>query len=110
MQVLSQLPELPPLRSLVVSLTPRTRRPPARRLAPGLRGSLKELTMRPFYGAGIEWADGLDRELSEHLDHAEVAAVLAQQSWLESKVSVGGTALARVREQLEAAHRELDGA
>ena len=50
------------------------------------------------------------RELSEHLDHAEVAAVLAQQSWLESKVSVGGTALARVREQLEAAHRELDGA
>jgi len=50
------------------------------------------------------------RELSEHLDHAEVAAVLTRQSWLESKVSVGGTALARVREQLEAAHRELDGA
>jgi argininosuccinate lyase len=50
------------------------------------------------------------RERSEHLDHAEVAAVLAQRSWLESKVSVGGTALDRVREQLEAAHRELDGA
>jgi len=50
------------------------------------------------------------REQSEHLDHAEVAAVLTQQSWLESKVSVGGTALDRVREQLEAAHRELDGA
>src|SRR6478672_12039187 len=50
------------------------------------------------------------RELSEHLDHAEVAAVLAHESWLESKVSVGGTALVRVREQLEAAHRELDGA
>jgi len=50
------------------------------------------------------------RELSEHLDHAEVAAVLTQQSWLESKVSVGGTALDRVREQLAAAHEELDGA
>jgi argininosuccinate lyase len=31
----------------------------------------------------------------------EAAAVLAQSSWLESKVSEGGTALARVREQLE---------
>ena len=36
--------------------------------------------------------------------------MLTQQSWLESKVSEGGTALDRVREQLEAAHRELDGA
>jgi argininosuccinate lyase len=31
----------------------------------------------------------------------EAAEVLAQSSWLESKVSEGGTALARVREQLE---------
>jgi argininosuccinate lyase len=36
---------------------------------------------------------------SEHLD-AEVYEVLAQGSWLESKLSEGGTALARVREQL----------
>jgi argininosuccinate lyase len=49
------------------------------------------------------------RAASEHLDHAEVAEVLARQSWLESKVSEGGTALDRVREQLEAARAELDG-
>jgi argininosuccinate lyase len=44
---------------------------------------------------------------SDHLDHGEVAGVLTRQSWLESKVSVGGTALERVREQLEAARAEL---
>jgi argininosuccinate lyase len=38
----------------------------------------------------------------EALD-AEVYDVLGQSSWLESKVSEGGTALARVREQLEQA-------
>jgi argininosuccinate lyase len=37
----------------------------------------------------------------------EAAAVLAQRSWLESKVSEGGTALARVREQLEQARAAL---
>ncbi len=37
----------------------------------------------------------------------EVAAALSQSSWLESKVSEGGTALARVREQLRAAREEL---
>jgi argininosuccinate lyase len=37
----------------------------------------------------------------------EAAAVLGQSSWLESKVSEGGTALARVREQLEAARDAL---
>jgi argininosuccinate lyase len=47
------------------------------------------------------------REASEHLEHAEVAAVLSQSSWLESKVSAGGTALDRVREQLDAAKKEL---
>ena len=47
------------------------------------------------------------RAASEQLDHGEVAGVLAQQSWLESKVSEGGTALERVREQLEAARAEL---
>jgi argininosuccinate lyase len=37
----------------------------------------------------------------------EAAEVLAQRSWLESKVSEGGTALARVREQLEQARAAL---
>ncbi|MHB1537231.1 MAG: argininosuccinate lyase [Solirubrobacteraceae bacterium] len=37
-------------------------------------------------------------------------AVLTQSSWLESKVSQGGTALARVREQLQLARAELDDA
>jgi argininosuccinate lyase len=37
----------------------------------------------------------------------EAAAVLGQSSWLESKVSEGGTSLARVREQLEAARAAL---
>ena len=35
--------------------------------------------------------------------------VLSQSSWLESKVSEGGTALGRVREQLAHARAELDG-
>jgi argininosuccinate lyase len=42
----------------------------------------------------------------EALD-AEVHDVLEQSSWLESKVSEGGTALARVREQLEHARAVL---
>ena len=37
----------------------------------------------------------------------DARAVLAQSSWLESKVSEGGTALARVREQLEQARARL---
>jgi argininosuccinate lyase len=44
---------------------------------------------------------------SEALDD-EFYAVLSQQSWLESKVSEGGTALDRVREQLAHARAELD--
>ncbi len=43
---------------------------------------------------------------SEHLD-AEAFDVLAQRSWLESKVSEGGTSLPRVREQLELARARL---
>ena len=38
----------------------------------------------------------------------EYRAVLAQDSWLESKTSEGGTALARVREQLELARTVLE--
>jgi argininosuccinate lyase len=52
-------------------------------------------------------------ELSAHSavlgEHAEeYYAALRQESWLESKVSEGGTALARVREQLELARSALD--
>jgi argininosuccinate lyase len=50
-------------------------------------------------------------ELERHSDvlDAEFYAVLSQRSWLETKVSEGGTALARVREQLAHARAELDG-
>jgi argininosuccinate lyase len=41
---------------------------------------------------------------------SEYRQVLAQSSWLESKVSEGGTALARVREQLTLARSVLDAA
>jgi argininosuccinate lyase len=44
---------------------------------------------------------------SEQLDPVEFRALLSQSSWLESKVSEGGTALARVREQLELARAAL---
>ena len=37
----------------------------------------------------------------------DARAVLAQSSWLESKASEGGTALARVREQLQQARALL---
>jgi argininosuccinate lyase len=54
----------------------------------------------------------LSREdLARHSDALddEYYAVLSQRSWLESKVSEGGTALARVREQIAHAKAELDG-
>jgi argininosuccinate lyase len=52
-------------------------------------------------------------ELATHSDtlaahDAEYREVLAQSSWLESKVSEGGTALARVREQMTLARSVLD--
>jgi argininosuccinate lyase len=40
---------------------------------------------------------------------ARFRETLTQSSWLESKVSEGGTSLARVREQLELARATLDG-
>jgi argininosuccinate lyase len=48
-------------------------------------------------------------ELSEHssLLDDEYYEVLRQQAWLEGKISRGGTALARVREQLEQARAAL---
>jgi argininosuccinate lyase len=45
--------------------------------------------------------------LADHID--ELRSVLAEGSWLESKVSEGGTSPGRVREQLEAARARLDG-
>jgi argininosuccinate lyase len=62
-------------------------------------------------GRGLsELSDGELGELSELLsDHGEqYRAVLAKSSWLESKVSAGGTALARVGEQIERAEGLLD--
>ena len=56
------------------------------------------------------YTDGLVERRAEPIDAgiARVAEVLAQTSWLESKVSEGGTSLARVREQLAAAGAVLD--
>jgi argininosuccinate lyase len=52
-------------------------------------------------------------ELAAHSEtlaanQARFREVLTQSSWLESKVSEGGTALARVREQIELAAATLD--
>ena len=47
-------------------------------------------------------------EFSDHLDD-EYYAVLSNGSWLESKVSEGGTASARLREQLDRARGVLAG-
>jgi argininosuccinate lyase len=60
--------------------------------------------------SGRSLGDLTDKELqlaSQWLDPAAFRGVLARSSWLESKVSEGGTALARVREQLEAARSAL---
>lgn len=58
-----------------------------------------------------------DAELAQHSEALagqegaeRYREVLSRSSWLESKVSQGGTALVRVREQLALAHEVLDGA
>ncbi|MEA2389182.1 MAG: hypothetical protein QOG41_1955, partial [Thermoleophilaceae bacterium] len=48
-------------------------------------------------------------ELAPQLGNGLVE-VLSEGAWLESKASEGGTALARVREQLERARKALGGA
>jgi argininosuccinate lyase len=66
--------------------------------------------VRVAVDSGRSLAQLTDEELteaSEQLDPGAFRALLVQSSWLESKVSVGGTALARVREQLAAARRAL---
>jgi argininosuccinate lyase len=53
--------------------------------------------------------EGTLRALVEVELGAEAGVVLERSSWLESKVSEGGTSLARVREQLDAARNALAG-
>jgi argininosuccinate lyase len=48
------------------------------------------------------------RELAPALPPEGFRALLEPRSWLESKVSEGGTALARVRDQLALAHHVLE--
>jgi argininosuccinate lyase len=62
---------------------------------------------------GLAMSELSDAELAEVSpllgEHgAELRQVLAQDSWLESKSSQGGTSLARVREQLALAREALD--
>jgi argininosuccinate lyase len=56
------------------------------------------------------FSDGELAELAPAVDPDALRALLHGDSWLESKVSVGGTALVRVREQLIAARAALAGA
>jgi argininosuccinate lyase len=63
--------------------------------------------------SGRQLSELTPQELAVHSEtlaaHApELARVLEQSSWLESKVSEGGTSLARVREQLAMARAVLD--
>jgi argininosuccinate lyase len=60
--------------------------------------SLSELTS--------EELAGVSATLAEHREQFD--EVLVQSSWLESKVSEGGTSLARVKEQAGKAHAVLD--
>jgi argininosuccinate lyase len=59
---------------------------------------------------GVTLSELPPEALAEHSDvlDEEFYAVLAEGAWLESKVSEGGTALPRVREQLEEARRVLE--
>jgi argininosuccinate lyase len=53
------------------------------------------------------FSDGDLAALAPAIDPQAFRELLNRQSWLESKVSVGGTALVRVREQLAAAQAAL---
>jgi argininosuccinate lyase len=67
--------------------------------------------VREALASGRSLSDLSREELAAHSEELdeEFYAVLSQGAWLESKVSEGGTALARVREQLAHARAELDG-
>jgi argininosuccinate lyase len=58
--------------------------------------------VRDAVGSGRPLAEVASAELGP-----DAAAIFEQSSWLESKVSEGGTASARVREQLEQARALL---
>jgi argininosuccinate lyase len=69
--------------------------------------------VRTALDSGRQLSDLTPQELAAHSEtlaaHGEeLGAVLAEGSWLESKASEGGTALARVQEQLAAAQAVLD--
>jgi argininosuccinate lyase len=66
-------------------------------------GVVAELVRRAASG------EGTLRALVEADLGAEAGRVLEQSSWLQSKVSEGGTSLGRVREQLQAARAALAG-
>ena len=57
-----------------------------------------------------ELTDAQLAELAPQLDVAEFRALLGDRAWLESKASEGGTALVRVREQIDQARHILDEA
>ncbi len=63
---------------------------------------------RPLSGLSEAELRAVSPLLADHA--AELHEVLSQSSWLESKVSEGGTSLSRVREQLALARAELDAA
>jgi argininosuccinate lyase len=66
--------------------------------------------VREALDQGRSLSDFSDSELAAlapTLDPQALVELLAQGSWLESKVSVGGTALVRVREQIAAARAAL---
>jgi argininosuccinate lyase len=66
--------------------------------------------VREALGSGRTLSELRPDELARHSEALddEFYAVLSQHAWLESKVSEGGTALDRVREQLAHARAELD--
>jgi argininosuccinate lyase len=66
--------------------------------------------VREALASGRSLSDLTREDLARHSEALddEFYDVLAQRSWLESKVSEGGTALARVREQLSHARAELE--
>jgi argininosuccinate lyase len=66
--------------------------------------------VRSAVESGRRLSDFTPKELAEHsplLDGNDYYRALAPASWLESKVSQGGTSLERVREQLELAREAL---
>jgi argininosuccinate lyase len=67
--------------------------------------------VRSAVSSGRSLSELTREELAEHSEvlDDEFYEVLSARSWLESKVSEGGTALDRVREQLAHARAELDG-